>query len=162
MVAFDLRGCGLSQVTPPGSYGLESHVTDVLGVADAVGADEFDIAGWSLGALIVMTAALRDGARLRSVILIDHAGPSQAAALVPVREGLARLDLVTATPEDYLRKVRRAGVVDPWSPFWDAFYTYDLAAARRRLVESADLTRRGGGGLRPSRGRATGAITGVR
>ena len=63
VVAFDLRGCGRSEVTAPGSYGMDSHVTDVLGVADALGADEFDIAGWSLGALIAMHVALHAGAQ---------------------------------------------------------------------------------------------------
>jgi pimeloyl-ACP methyl ester carboxylesterase len=126
VVAIDLRGCGRSEVTPPGSYGLESRATDVLDVADALGADGFDLAGWSLGALIAMRVALRAGARLRSVTLIEHAGPAQAAALVAVREWLGRLDLVTATQQDYLRTMRRAGVIEPWSPFWDAFYTYDL------------------------------------
>jgi len=36
VVAIDLRGCGRSEVTPPGSYGLDSHAADVLAVADAV------------------------------------------------------------------------------------------------------------------------------
>jgi pimeloyl-ACP methyl ester carboxylesterase len=126
VVAIDLRGCGRSETTPPGSYGLDSHASDVLGVADALGVDRFDVAGWSLGALIVMTVALRERARLRTVTLIDHAGPTEAAALVPIREGLARLDIVVATPDDYLRKVRRAGLIEPWSPLWDDFYTYEL------------------------------------
>ena len=30
------------------------------------------------------------------------------------------------TPEAYLRAIRSAGVIDPWSPFWDAYYTYEL------------------------------------
>lgn len=124
VVAFDLRGCGHSEVT--GSHDLDSCAVDVFDVADALGVDEFDVAGWSLGALIAMTAALRAPERLRSVTLIDHLGPAQSAALVPVREGLARLDVVVATPQDYLRKVRRAGVVEPWSAFWDRFYTYEL------------------------------------
>ena len=127
VVAFDLRGCGRSEVTAPGSYGIDSHVTDVLGVADALGADVFDIAGWSLGALIAMHVALHAGARLRSVTLIEHAGPAQSAALVAIREWLWRLDLVTATPVDYLGKIRGGGFIDPWSPFWDAFYSYELA-----------------------------------
>jgi pimeloyl-ACP methyl ester carboxylesterase len=126
VVAIDLRGCGRSEVTPPGSYGLEDRATDVLDVADALGADEFDFAGWSLGALIGMHVALRAAARLRSVALIEHAGPAQSAALVAVREWMGRLDVVTATPGDYLSKMRRAGLIEPWSPFWDAFYSYDL------------------------------------
>ena len=125
VVAFDLRGCGHSEVI--GSYDLGSHAADVLDVADALGADEFDLAGWSLGALIAMTVALRAPERLRCVTLIDHAGPAQAAALAPIRAGLARLDVVVSDPQDYLRKVHRAGVIEPWSSFWDGFYSYELA-----------------------------------
>ena len=124
VVAFDLRGCGHSQAI--GNHDLDSCATDVLDIADALGVDEFDAAGWSLGALTTMSVALRAPQRLRSVALIDHAGPAQSAALAPIRAGLARLDVVVATPEDYLRKVRRAGVIEPWSEFWDSFYTYEL------------------------------------
>jgi pimeloyl-ACP methyl ester carboxylesterase len=126
VVAFDLRGRGQSEITAPGTYGLENHARDVGDVASALGADQFDLAGWSLGALISMRVALRRGERLRSVTLIDHAGPSDASALAPIRQGLARLDAVVSAPEDYLASIRSAGVVDPWSPFWDAYYTYEL------------------------------------
>jgi pimeloyl-ACP methyl ester carboxylesterase len=126
VVAIDLRGRGRSEVTPPGTYGLENHARDVLDVAAALGAEEFDLAGWSLGALIAMRVALRDGARLRSVTLIDHAGPSDPAALAPIRAGLARLDAVVPTPDAYLQAIRTVGVIDRWSSFWDAYYTYEL------------------------------------
>lgn len=126
VVAMDLRGCGRSAVTPPGSYGLDAHTADVLAVAGVLGFDEFDLAGWSLGALIAMRVALRAGSRLRSVSLIDHVGPVAADALVPVRNGLVRLDDVVPEPEDYLRAIRSTGVIEPWSPFWDTHYTYEL------------------------------------
>jgi pimeloyl-ACP methyl ester carboxylesterase len=126
VVAIDLRGRGRSEVTPPGTYGLENHARDVLGVATALGAAEFDLVGWSLGALISMRVALRDGDRLRTVTLIDHTGPADAAALAPIRAGLNRLDAVVATPDAYLQTVRDGGVINPWSPFWDAYYTYEL------------------------------------
>jgi pimeloyl-ACP methyl ester carboxylesterase len=126
VVAIDLRGRGRSEVTPPGSYGLENHARDVLDVAAALGAEKFDLAGWSLGALIAMRVALREGARLRSVILIDHAGPSDPAALAPIRVGLARLEAVVPTPDAYIEAIRAVGVIDRWSSFWDAYYSYEL------------------------------------
>ena len=126
VVAIDLRGRGRSEVTPPGTYGLDRHARDVVDVATALGADEFDVAGWSLGALISMRVAFRNGDRLRSVTLIDHAGPSDSAALVPIRDGLDRLDAVVPTPDAYLQAIRAGGVIDPWSEFWDAYYTYEL------------------------------------
>jgi pimeloyl-ACP methyl ester carboxylesterase len=126
VVSIDLRGRGRSEITPPGSYGLENHARDVLDAATALGADEFDLAGWSPGALISMHVALRSGDRLRTVTLIDHAGPTDPAALAPIRSGLARLDAVVPTPDAYLQAIRAGGVIDPWSPFWDAYYTYEL------------------------------------
>jgi pimeloyl-ACP methyl ester carboxylesterase len=126
VVAIDLRGRGRSEVTPPGTYGLENHARDVLGVATALGAAEFDLVGWSLGALISMRVALRDGDRLRTVTLIDHTGPADAAALAPIRAGLKRLDAVVPTQDAYLATIRDGGVINPWSPFWDAYYTYEL------------------------------------
>jgi pimeloyl-ACP methyl ester carboxylesterase len=126
VVAVDLRGRGRSEVTPPGTYGLDNHARDVVEIASSLGVDTFDLAGWSLGALISMRVALTHGARLRTVTLIDHAGPAEAAALAPIRSGLARLDAVVPEPETYLNAVRNAGVVDPWTPFWDAYYSYEL------------------------------------
>jgi pimeloyl-ACP methyl ester carboxylesterase len=106
---------------------MDSHARDVLAVADAVGAQRVDLAGWSLGALIAMQVAREHGGRVRSVALIDHIGPAQRAALGPVRAGFARLDGVFASPAAYLDDVRAAGTVDEWSPFWDEHYTYELA-----------------------------------
>lgn len=126
VVAIDLRGRGRSDVTAPSTYGLDSHARDVVDIATALGADEFDIAGWSLGALISMRVALHDGARLRSVALIDHAGPANPAALAPIRAGLARLDAVVPSPDVYLQAIRGTGAIQPWSAFWDSYYTYEL------------------------------------
>lgn len=127
VVAFDLRGRGRSEVTAPGTYGLDSHAGDVLAVADALGAETFDLAGWSLGALIAMRVARDHTARVCSIALIDHIGPAQRATLKPVREGFERLDAAVATPAEYLDTVRAAGIVDPWTPFWDEHHTYELA-----------------------------------
>jgi pimeloyl-ACP methyl ester carboxylesterase len=127
VVAFDLRGCGRSEVTAPGTYGLDARVDDVLALADVLGAFDFDLAGWSLGSLIAMRVALRAGERLRSVALIDHAGPANRAALGPVRDGLERLDAVVDSPADYVELVRSLSAIAPWSEFWDTFYSYELA-----------------------------------
>ena len=126
VVAMDLRGTGRSEITPAGTYGMDSHARDVLDVAAALGATRFELVGWSLGALIAMQVAVLDGPRLRGVTLLDHAGPTDAAALVAVRDGLARLDLAVATPQEYLDAVRATGHIERWSPFWDRYYTYEL------------------------------------
>jgi len=119
LVAFDLRGCGHSAMTPPGTYGMAGHADDVVAVADALGATEFDAAGWSMGALILMDVARRHPGRLRSVSLIEHAGLAQSRALAAVRDWLNRLDLAVDTPGEYLRRVGDTGLPDE-------FYEYEL------------------------------------
>jgi len=150
VVAFDLRGCGRSALTPAGSYGIEARTDDVLELADALGAPEFDLAGWSLGALIAMNVAVRAGDRLRSVTLIDHAGPADRVALGPVRSGLDRLDAVVDDPAAYLKIVRSLSAITPWSSFWDTFYSYELqqrpdgrwAPTTSRAAAEEDLSQR--------------------
>jgi len=126
LVAFDLRGRGRSEITPPGSYGLTAHAQDALEAATVLGADRFDYVGWSLGALIGITAAGLAGERLRSLTLIDHVGTVDLAAYAAVRAGLNRLDAVVDDPADYLAAIRGAGVVTPWNEYWDRIYRYEL------------------------------------
>jgi pimeloyl-ACP methyl ester carboxylesterase len=126
VVAVDFRGRGASEITPEGTYGPHAHARDVLDAATALGAAQFDYAGWSMGALIALAVAVTDGARLRSVTLIDHAGSSDPASIDLIRAGLARLDTVVPTPEDYLAALRTLVPVEPWSDFWDDYYRYEL------------------------------------
>jgi pimeloyl-ACP methyl ester carboxylesterase len=126
VVAVDLRGRGRSEITPPGTYGLDSHAQDILEVADQLGCYEFDVVGWSLGALIAMRVAAQRRARLRTVTLIDHAGPSNPAALIPVGLSLDRLGAAVSDPATYLRAIRDTGPIDAWSSFWDAHFAYEL------------------------------------
>jgi pimeloyl-ACP methyl ester carboxylesterase len=85
LVAFDLRGRGRSETTPSGSYGLAAHARDALEMADRFGAERFDFVGWSLGALIGLTAAGMAGERLRTLTLIDHCGTVDPTAYAVVR-----------------------------------------------------------------------------
>jgi pimeloyl-ACP methyl ester carboxylesterase len=150
VVAFDLRGCGRSEITPPGSYGIDDRVDDVLALADALSVPQFDLAGWSLGSLIAMRVGLRAGDRLRSVALIDHAGPANREALGPVKSGLDRLDAVVDSPAAYLELVRSLTAIAPWSEFWDTFYGYELqqrsdgrwAPSTARAAAEEDLRQR--------------------
>ena len=126
VVAVDLRGRGRSEATPPGTYGIPSHARDVLEIADALGADRFDLVGWSMGALIGLVVADEAPARLRTLTLIDHAGAMDDSALDAIRRGLARLDAVVETPDQYVAAIRSIGVIDRWSGLWNAVYRYEL------------------------------------
>lgn len=132
VVAVDLRGRGHSDITPPGSYGLAGHAADVLAIADAVGAEVFDYAGWSMGALIGILAASTGAGRLRRLVLIDHSGRADEGALAAVRAGLKRLQHeVVDDPGEYLRARRDGGFIEQWMDQWDAMY-------RREIERCAD------------------------
>lgn len=138
VVAIDLRGRGRSDVTPPGTYGLAAHAEDVLEAATALGADRFDYVGWSLGALIGITATGVAAERLRTLTLIDHCGREEPSANAAVRKGLDRLDAVVDRPEDYVSRIRDAGFVSPWSEYWTRIYTYELTPIGERFTPRTD------------------------
>lgn len=127
VVAVDLRGRGRSEVTPPGTYGLAAHARDVLDVASELGAERFDLVGWSMGGLIGIVVAAQAPERLRRLAIIDHAGGMDEGALTAIRAGLARLDAVVERPEQYVDAIRAAGAISPWSELWDDVYRYELA-----------------------------------
>jgi pimeloyl-ACP methyl ester carboxylesterase len=133
LVVPDLRGRGRSEITPPGTYGPDAHIRDVLDVATLLGAEQFDLIGWSMGALIGIGVATQAPHRLRRLVLIDHAGHVDRAALAVVERGLARLDAVVEKPEDYVEAIRAAGNIAPWSEFWDRYFRYELAPDGDRL-----------------------------
>jgi pimeloyl-ACP methyl ester carboxylesterase len=142
LVAMDLRGRGRSDVTPPGTYGLDAHARDVVAAADALAGDApFDVIGWSMGALVAMHVAALAHERVRSVVLVDHAGRVDDTALDAVRRGLDRLDAVVPSPEPYLEAIRAAGAATPWDDLWERYYTYELGPAE-------------GGGLTPTTSKA--------
>lgn len=140
IVAIDLRGRGRSDITPPGSYGLESHERDVLEAANLLGAARFDLVGWSMGALIGIGIARRAPQRLRRLALIDHAGHMDAAAVALIERSLARLDAVVSRPDLYIAAIRAAGTIRPWSAFWDRYYGYELGAHGDKVKPTTSRT----------------------
>ena len=126
LVAVDLRGRGRSEITPAGTYGLDAHSRDVLEIASLLGAEQFDLIGWSMGALIGIGIANLAPQRLRRLVLIDHAGKMDAGPVEKIRKGLERLDVIVDRPSTYLDAMRLAGSISPWSSFWDNYYRYEL------------------------------------
>lgn len=91
-----------------------------------LGAERFDLVGWSMGALIGIEIAHRAPERLRRIVLIDHAGQMDGAAVARVERGLARLETVVEQPDDYVEAVRVSSGISPWNDFWDRFFRYEL------------------------------------
>jgi pimeloyl-ACP methyl ester carboxylesterase len=136
IVAFDLRGRGWSDITPPGTYGWERHALDLFDAADAMDAEQFDIVGHSMGAFVAMCAASLDRSRrIRRVVLIDGLGIPTQPAITTILGAVARLKSTYPTKDAFVDAVRSGGLVAPWNDYWEAHYRYDL-------VETA-------GGIRP-------------
>jgi len=125
-VAVDLRGRGQSDITPEGTYGLHAHCRDVLEIATLLGADQFDLIGWSMGALIGIGLGHSAPQRLRRLILIDHAGKMDPGPIEKINKGLDRLDIVVDKPSTYIDAIRLGGSISPWTDFWEHYYTYEL------------------------------------
>jgi 3-oxoadipate enol-lactonase len=72
ILSYDKRGHGLSD-TPPGDYGLDDHIDDLLGLLDHLRIERLALAGVSVGGLIAQGFALRAPERLTALILCDTA-----------------------------------------------------------------------------------------
>jgi pimeloyl-ACP methyl ester carboxylesterase len=127
LIAFDLRGRGWSDITEKGTYGWENHARDILEAAQAMGIEQFDYVGHSMGAFIGMTAASIDrGTHIRRLVLIDGLGVPSQTAITAIIAGLARLKGTFATADEYVAAVREMGLAAPWNDLWEQHYRYDL------------------------------------
>ena len=147
IVALDLRGRGHSEVTAPGTYGWANHARDVIGVADALGVDDFVVLGQSMGAFVAMEVARLAPGRLRAAVLIDACGLPDPETIAPIRAAVDRLGAVYPTFDGYLALVQQLGTVRPWSSYWERYFRYELAdvpggvrarSDRAAVLEDAD------------------------
>jgi pimeloyl-ACP methyl ester carboxylesterase len=127
IIALDLRGRGWSEITRPGTYGWENHAGDLFDVAEALGVEQFDLVGHSMGAYISIAAsAMEAGARIRRVVLIDGLGVASPIAVGAIVAGVGRLRDKFASADAYIAAVRDARLAAPWNAYWDRHYRYDL------------------------------------
>ena len=126
VVTMDLRGRGHSEITPPGTYGWDSHVRDLLEIADFFGADSFDLIGHSMGGFIGMTLAAQHRQRCRRLVLIDALGVPEPSALVPIAKSVSRLGRTYPSAAAALSYVRNSGTIAPWNEFWDNYIEWEL------------------------------------
>jgi pimeloyl-ACP methyl ester carboxylesterase len=124
-VAFDPRGRGHSSKTGPGTYGWPSHARDVIEIADQLGAESFDVIGWSMGAWIAMVVVQMAPECVRRVVLVDAAGLPEESIKVPVYAGLDRLATVFPSRDAFMTLARNLPHYQPWSP-WERLFDYEL------------------------------------
>ena len=126
VVTMDLRGRGHSETTPPGSYGWDSHVRDLLEIADVYRADSFDLIGHSMGAFIGMALAAQHPRRCRRLVLIDALGVPEPTALQPIARSVSRLGRTYPSAQAVLSYAQAAGTIAPWDEFWDNYFRWEL------------------------------------
>jgi len=84
VVRFDNRDVGLSSHLEGGpSYTVEDMADDGFAVLDAVGADRANIAGWSMGGMIVQAMAIRHPERVLSMTSVMSAPGALAGEREP-------------------------------------------------------------------------------
>ena len=129
VVAIDLRGRGLSEVTAPGTYGWESHAKDVGAVADALGARKFSVIGQSMGGAVGMEVARLAPGRMERLVLVDIVGMPDATTVAPINMAIERLGTVYPSVDAYTNLARSIGTITPWSDYWQRYFEYELAPA---------------------------------
>jgi pimeloyl-ACP methyl ester carboxylesterase len=90
VLTFDLRGHGQSTLVR-GRYEIDDFVGDILALADHVGFESFNIAGFSLGGLIAQRLALTHPQRLKRLILLSTVAGRTAEERARVLARLAAL-----------------------------------------------------------------------
>ena len=127
VAAFDLRGRGLSDVTPPGTYGWPAHARDVAVAGTALGRERFSVVGWSMGAFVAMQLAAGAPGRLERIVLIDACSPPSRDVLTLIRLAVERLGAVYPSADEYLARMRALPTIERWSEFWERYFRYELA-----------------------------------
>ncbi|MDI3313129.1 MAG: alpha/beta hydrolase [Mycobacterium sp.] len=126
VVSVDLRGRGRSEITPPGSYGWDSHVRDLAEIADLLGLESFDVIGHSMGGFLGMMLAARFPRRCRRLALLDALGTPEPAALRSVAQSVSRLGRTYPSAGAALSYVRGSGIIAQWNEFWDNYFAWEL------------------------------------
>ena len=103
VIRFDLRGHGLTTVTP-GPYRIEDLAQDALAVLDALGVERAHVAGLSIGGLVAQAVALAAPDRVASLVLCDTALAIPPATLWHERAATVRRAGVAAVADAVLAR----------------------------------------------------------
>jgi len=140
VIRFDNRGAGNSD-RPKGNYTMEVFADDIKGLMDFLGLKKVNIAGWSLGGMIVQNFVLKYPDKVNKMILInsnygfpDEGGPTVYKNMRLEEQKSKQVDHVKAwwdgTRTGYHIKFRKQMEANP-SKKW-----YDLWSAEEMIAES--------------------------
>jgi 3-oxoadipate enol-lactonase len=140
VVTMDLRGRGRSDITPPGSYGWDSHARDLLEIGEQYGVDSFDVIGHSMGGFIGMYLAAKYPRHCRRLVLIDAVGAPEPSALLSIAKSVSRLGRTYPSASAVLSHMQAAGTIAPWDAFWDSYFGWELESFDDSVRIRTDLT----------------------
>lgn len=124
-LAYDPRGRGRSEQTAPATYGWPAHARDVIEMADELGAETFDLVGWSMGTWIAMLVCGLAPGRVRKLVLIDGGGTPDASSVAPVYAGLERLRTKYPSRSAFFELAKKMPMYTPWAA-WQRLFDYEL------------------------------------
>jgi pimeloyl-ACP methyl ester carboxylesterase len=129
VMAMDLRGRGRSD-KPNQGYSLDHHIRDINCLLDDLNIKKVVIMGHSLGAFIGLAFAARYPDRIDRLILVDGGGDLSKEQMdkvfIGIKPALDRLEMVFPSEEAYLKKMRAAPYIQPWSPAIETYYRYEI------------------------------------
>jgi len=136
VLAMDLRGRGISD-KPAKGYFVEQHVRDVHKVLEDLGLKQVHLMGHSLGAFVSLAFAARYLHQVKKLILVDAGGHHTQTQWnkieMAIQPSLARLGQVFPTFEDYTAPLKQAPFLQPWNPFLDTYFRYEMEAVEGGL-----------------------------
>jgi len=109
VIVYDARGHGDSD--KPAHYTLEDHGHDLLALIAALGYDEADVMGVSMGSYIAAQAAILDSSRIGKLVLVVTKGHGKTSSVVRVLADKG-LDPSNLTQEEMVAALSDAA----WSP----------------------------------------------
>ena len=136
LVAPDLRGRGASSTGTLGSS-IRRHADDMIAVIDALGVDQIDVVGMSMGGFVAVMLGAEHPDRVRSITLVDgglplHRDPASpiTAEHIPVllSDRFARKDQTwpSATAYGDFFVAQTAQLLDRDDPLIDRMVAHDL------------------------------------
>lgn len=69
VIIFDNRGIGLSTDSQEAEHTADSYAESTVGLINALGLDQPDILGWSMGGFITLTIAVKYANMIHNVVL---------------------------------------------------------------------------------------------
>ena len=128
-LTMDLRGRGLSD-KPSKGYSIGQHVRDIASVLEDQGLQQVTLMGHSLGAFTSLAFAAHYPHLINKLILVDAGGRLDKSQWdnieMAIKPSLARLGQTFPTFEDYIKPLKQAPFLQPWTPFLDTYFRYEM------------------------------------